>query len=84
VLSDKRMLEHVPFEFSGAKKLRQKTDQPENSDRLMVLFNQNTGVLSKSMSLLSSRGYELREGVREAKPVEIFKVHEYQYLMKVI
>lgn len=89
LLTDPRCLDHAGFDqyHNITKRSQQKDEQPENAERLMVLIDKERGVLTQSEDLLEKGicGYIVKEEV--AKPAalsEVFRVHDYNYLMKVM
>ena len=62
----------------------QKKEQPENAERLIVLTNEKNGVLIAAEEFANDRAYEVKNIVRQAAHGDIFRVHDYNYLTKVI
>ncbi len=61
-----------------------KDSQPENAERLMVLTDKKRGVLTAAEDLIENRGYIVRRSAKMAPLADILRVHDYNYLMKVI
>ena len=62
----------------------QKQNQPENAERLMVLIDNEKGVLTQATELVSNKGYEVQEVVEPAKMADILRVHEFRYIKNVM
>lgn len=85
IVSDSRCIEHADFANKNnlREKISQRERQPENSDRLSLLIDRQTGVLSagnefnkKLKSTLVMKDY-----VEEvAKIADILKVHDFNYI----
>ena len=86
LLTDDRCLNHAGFKSYQNVYLRQnqKKEQPENAERLIVLTNEKNGVLTVAEEFVSDRAYKVRNSVRQAPHGDIFRVHDYNYLKKVI
>jgi acetoin utilization deacetylase AcuC-like enzyme len=69
-----------------AKRQAQKDDQPENAERLMVLIDRQRGVLTQASEFVerSQAGYVVQREASPARLADVFRVHDYNYLMKVI
>jgi hypothetical protein len=80
------MLLHADFENyqNCQKRVEQKKDQPENSERLMVLIDSEKGVLTQSDALIQNPRYQVKDMVAPVKISDVLRVHDYNYLMKVI
>jgi hypothetical protein len=83
VATDYRCLEHVDFKKGNvlANRVQQRDIQPENSDRLRVLIDQNQGIL-RSEEFSSRKDFVIKEGSQKASIADILKVHEYTYIEK--
>lgn len=86
LVTDKRMLLHADFDNyqNCQKRVAQKEDQPENSERLMVLIDSEKGVLTQSDALIQNPRYQVKDSVSHVKISDVLRVHDYNYLMKVI
>lgn len=63
----------------------QRTCQPENSDRLAVLVDPEIGVFTTCSEFTElCEGLHIQDSVKEACVGDIFKVHDFNYIMKVI
>lgn len=80
------MLLHADFDNyqNCQKRVAQKEDQPENSERLLVLIDSEKGVLTQSDALIQNPRYQVKDSVSPVKISDVLRVHDYNYLMKVI
>ena len=80
------MLLHAGFENYSAciKRVAHKDEQPENAERLMVLINDERGVLTQTSEFLNNPNYKIANQSKEVALADVFRVHDYNYLMKVI
>ena len=65
----------------------QRDKQPENSDRMSLLVDQKTGLLTNSIEFLHKRrpSLMLKQNVDEwAKISDILKIHDFNYIQKVM
>ena len=62
-------------------RVNQKNNQPENAERLMVLIDQDKGILTKADEF---REAYLQEVSIPAKKADILKVHDFRYTKHVI
>lgn len=86
VVTDERMLGHAPFENyrNCEKRMKQKKEQPENAERLMVLTDPKMGVLTASTQFISNPRYKLVMEVQKVEISDVLKVHDYNYLRDII
>ncbi len=86
LITDERCLQHAGFDnyHNIVKRKHHKDEQPENAERLMILIDENKGVLTKADEFTQNPSYVIK---KEAKPVaigDLYRVHDYNYLMRVI
>lgn len=86
IVTDERCEQHAGFEnYSNIpKRVRHKDEQPENAERLMVLIDKDRGVLTAMDEFKNNNEVFVKEVVQEAAHADVFRVHDYNYLMKVI
>ena len=86
IITDERCLEHAGFEnyHQVANRVRHKSDQPENAERLMVLINKDRGVLQATEEFSKDINVLFKQSIKEVALADVFRVHDYNYLMKVI
>lgn len=84
MITDPRCLEHAGFDkyHNVARRKSQKEEQPENAERLMVLIDSDHGVLTKNQDFLDD-SYLVQTTAKPASLADIYRVHDYNYLMKV-
>jgi hypothetical protein len=59
--------------------------QPENPDRLSVLVDGQSGIFTTCTEFVDNcEGLKIRDAAQEAPIADIFKVHDFNYIMKVI
>ena len=86
VITDPYCLRHAGFEnyANVMERVKQKDSQPENAERLMVLMDQDKGVLTRDTTITADPRYELKESVVPANIGDVLKVHDYRYIKTVI
>lgn len=86
MITDERCLEHAGFEnyANSGKRVRHKENQPENAERLMILINKDKGVLSASDEFANNQALQLIRVARKTMLGDVFRVHDYNYMMKII
>lgn len=80
-------MQHAPFLKSQilSKKCEQRDHQPENSDRLAVLVDPEIGVFTTCAEFTDNcEGLSVKDSVKEACIADIFKVHDFNYIIKII
>lgn len=84
LITDPRCLEHAGFDkyHNVARRKVQKEEQPENAERLMVLIDSDHGVLTQNQDFLDD-SYLVQTNAKPASLGDIYRVHDYNYLMKV-
>ena len=86
LITDDRCLQHTGFDkyHNVAKSQQQKEEQPENAERLMVLIDKERGVLTQASEFLQSERYSVQRQAKQAALADVYRVHDYNYLMKVL
>ncbi|CDW86211.1 histone deacetylase [Stylonychia lemnae] len=86
IASNQRYLQHAGFEnYQNVKRrVSQKDRQPENAERLMVMIQKEKGTLIASEEFTNDQKFTQRTVTQKAKEGDVFRVHDYNYLMKVI
>ena len=86
MISDDRCLQHVGFDnYANTKKRSEwKNDIPENAERLMVLIDKEKGTLTSAEGLIQYPGYKVQKGTKPVELGDVYRVHDHNYLRKVI
>lgn len=86
-MTDYRCLDHAPFLKPQifAKKCEQRDHQPENPDRLSVLVDKEIGVFTSCTEFTEGlEGLVIRDKADEACVADIFKIHDFNYILKIL
>lgn len=67
-----------------SKRVEQRDQQPENADRLNVLTDSQNGLLTTCTEFTELSNLQLQESSEEAQIGDIFRVHDFNYILKVI
>lgn len=87
-VTDYRCLDHADF-INGqhlVHRIKQREMQPENSDRLRMLVDKQKGVFTRSKEFVENKysSLVLQDASSTSKFVDILKVHDFNYIQKVI
>ncbi len=87
LITDYRCLDHAPFLKPQifTKKCEQRDNQPENADRLAVLVDKENGVFTCCTEFTEGlEGLVIRDKAEEVCVADIFKVHDFNYILKIV
>ena len=86
MITDDRYVQHAGFDnYSNVvKRKNRKDEQPENAERIMILTNKETGILTESEIFVSNQCYTVQRGTQPVALGDVLRIHDYNYLMKVI